>query len=137
VSSLKRDTTACLACPCENFLYAFKAAPRGRSRRRRGAQAVALLTLRSGRADAGRLARRARVGAAEVQAVTRAAADLTREPSRRPSSGSCGQARSQPDPRASVRAAAPFQIRRSVRAELTAVVDALLCKRQIRQLRSA
>ena len=28
--------------PCENFLYGFKAAPRGRSRRRHGAQAVAL-----------------------------------------------------------------------------------------------
>ena len=49
---------------------------------------------------------------------TRAAADLTREPSRRPSSGSCGQARSQPDPQASVWAAAPCQIRRSVRANL-------------------
>jgi len=57
-------------------------------------------------------------GAAETQAVARAAADLTREPSRRPSSGSCGQARSQPHPRTSVRAAAPCQIRRSVGANL-------------------
>jgi hypothetical protein len=57
-------------------------------------------------------------GAAEGQAVTQAAADLTREPSRRPKSGSCGQARSQPDPRASVRAATPCQIRHSVRAGL-------------------
>ncbi len=53
-------------------------------------------------------------GAAQTQVVTRAAADLTGEPSRRPSSGSCGQARSQPDPQTSVRTAAPCQIRRSV-----------------------
>jgi hypothetical protein len=32
------------------------------------------------------------LGAAEVQAVAGAVADLTREPSRRPSSGNCGQA---------------------------------------------
>ena len=47
---------------CENFLYYFKAAPPGRSRRRHGAPAVALLALRSGRANAGRLARKADFG---------------------------------------------------------------------------
>jgi hypothetical protein len=47
-----------------------------------------------------------------------AAADFAREPSRRPSSGKRGQARSQPNPLTSVRAAAPCQIRRSVTAEL-------------------
>jgi hypothetical protein len=47
---------------CENFLYRFKAAPRGRSRRRLGAQAGTLLTRRAGRANAGRLARKADFG---------------------------------------------------------------------------
>jgi hypothetical protein len=69
--------------------------------------------------SAGRLARKAQAGAAETRGSHRAAAHLTREPSRRPSSGKRGQARSQPDPRTSVRAAAPCQIRRSVCADLT------------------
>jgi hypothetical protein len=59
VSHIKRSLTGRRIGLCENFLYRFKAAPRGRSRRRRGALAVALLALRSGRANASRLARRA------------------------------------------------------------------------------
>jgi len=47
-----------------------------------------------------------------------AAADLTREPSRWPRSGQCGQTRSQPDRQDSVRAIAPCQIRRSVLSKL-------------------
>jgi hypothetical protein len=57
--------------PCENFLYYFKAAPQGRSRRRHGAQAVALAAapLRPGRCrSAG--AKGGFPGAAEDQAVT-------------------------------------------------------------------
>jgi hypothetical protein len=42
VSSIKRDSTLIRLIICENFLYGFKAAPRGRSRRRQGALAVAL-----------------------------------------------------------------------------------------------
>jgi len=45
---------------------------------------------------------------------SRAAADLTREPSRWPRSGQYGRARSQPDRRDSVRAISPYQIHRSV-----------------------
>ncbi len=73
--------------------------------------------------DAGRLARKAKPGVAEPEEVGQAAADLTREPSRRPSLGKRGQARSQPNPRTSVRAAAPCQIRHSASEGLT------LCRR--------
>jgi hypothetical protein len=59
VSSIKRDSTKPGQNACENFLYGFKAA-------RRAARAAATaprpslpLELRSGRANAGRLARRA------------------------------------------------------------------------------
>ncbi len=45
---------------CENFLYVFKAAPRGRSRRRHGARAVTpAATPATARTNAGRLARKA------------------------------------------------------------------------------
>ena len=82
------------------------------------------LTLRHGLAsDAGRLARRqrqgrrtrgSRPGRGGFDKGTLAAALI----------GYCGQARSQPDSRTSVRATAPCQIRRSVRAGLT-----LYCRR--------
>ena len=72
--------------PCENFLYGFKAAPRGRSRRRLGTAQP-----RSCSAPA-RLASDARSAGAKGKERGRgtrgshgAAADLTREPSRRPS----------------------------------------------------
>jgi hypothetical protein len=69
--------------PCENFLYRFKAAQRGRSRRRLGrhsrAPADAPARLAS---DAGRLARRQRPGRRNPGSRG-AAADLTRGPSRR------------------------------------------------------
>jgi hypothetical protein len=107
---------------CENFLYGFKAA-HGAARtadsgRHSRAPAGAPARLASGARSAG--AKGLRMGPQlEPQEGRGAAADLTREPSRRPSSSLCGQARSQPDPPTSVRATAPCQIRRSVRVELT------------------
>jgi hypothetical protein len=49
---------------------------------------------------------------ADMAAIDRseAAADLAREPSQRPSLGNRGQARNQPNPRTSVRAAAPRSV---------------------------
>jgi hypothetical protein len=115
VSTISRSPTDPPPGPCENFLYGFKAAPRGRSRRRLGRRSCAPAQLAS---DAGRLARKAKQGPPKPEEVAQAAADLTREPSRRPSLGKRGQARSQPNPRTSVRATAPCQIR-SVSAGLT------------------
>jgi hypothetical protein len=104
---------------CEKFLYGFKAAPRGRSRRRRGAQAVALAgaPLRPGQRQSagardgfrGPLKPRQSQGRGGFDKGTRAAALI----------GLMRAGRSQPDPRASVRAAAPCQFRRSVSAGLT------------------
>ena len=106
--------------PCENFLYRFKAAPRGRSRRRHGrhsrapADAPARLCL-----NAGRLARRllsvgprleppgGHRGRGGFDKGTLAAALI----------GHLRAGRSQPDPPTSVRAAAPCQIRHSVCGE--------------------
>ena len=97
MSSIKRDKTTGRETRCENFLYGFKAA-------RRAARAAAsapwpslplALPLRPGqRRSAG--AKGIASGAAETQEVTGAAADLTREPSRRPTSGSCGQPEASP-----------------------------------------
>ena len=59
MSSIYRDRTQSAQSPCDNFLYSFKAAPQGRSRRRHGrhsrapADAPARLHL-----NAGQLARR-------------------------------------------------------------------------------
>ena len=102
MSSIKRDSTGPVGPPCENFLYGFKAA-------RRAARAAATaprpsLPLRSrcapdGRANVGRLARQAGYfGAAITPESSGAGAvtDLTREPSRRPTSGTCGQAEASP-----------------------------------------
>jgi hypothetical protein len=72
-------------------------APRGGcSRRRHGRHSRALARLASG---AGRLARKAKTRGRRTRGSHGAAADLARGPSRRPSSGKRGQARSQPNPR--------------------------------------
>jgi hypothetical protein len=83
---------------CENFLYGFKAAPRGRSRRRLGRRKPSSRFAPARLAStAGRLARKAKPGAAEPEEVDSAAADLTREPSRRrPSSGIAGRREASP-----------------------------------------
>jgi len=123
LSSIKRDSTQARSQArsgiCENFLYGFKAARRAAraADSARTPQLPLTLPLRRRLVPVGWREGHSS-GAAEVQAVSRAAADLTREPSLRPTSGSCGQARSQPDPRISVRAAAPCQIRRSVCAKV-------------------
>ena len=73
------------------------------------------------------MARKAKDARGRHQAArSRAAADLTREPSQRPRSGHCGQARGQPDRRDSVRAIAPCQILRSVLPEVSSAV-ACIC----------
>ena len=89
MSSIKRDSTAFPPARCEDFLYGFKAA-------RRAARAAATartpplpLTLplrRRQRRSAGAKKRKA-PGAAIDLDESRAAADLTREPSRWPRSG--------------------------------------------------
>ena len=105
---------------CENFLYRFKAAPRGRSRRRLGRRSRAPAGAPARLAQAGRLARKAcnvrgrgttrsHQGRGGFDKGTLAAALI----------GLMRAGRSQPDPPTSVRAAAPCQIRRSVRAELS------------------
>ena len=65
---------------CENFLYGFKAAPR--AARAADSDGTAALPLRSARlaSGAGRLARKAKNGAAETRGSHGAAADLTRGP---------------------------------------------------------
>ena len=83
---------------------------------------------RYGRANAGRLARRAEdFGTAINRESPRAAADLTREPSRWPSSGYCGQAEASPirqqayGPSPLVKSAAPSarQLYHAIRAGRT------------------
>jgi hypothetical protein len=120
VSSIKRDSTLLLAGVSENFLYYFKAAPWGRSRRRLGGRRRSRWRSRSGRPLApvgwredhgafrwGRKPRKSRSrGGFDKGTLAAALIGLMRAGG------------SQPDSRTSVRAAAPCQIRRSVRAEL-------------------
>ena len=135
-------SSASSSCPASRRLRAWSAAVLARrasplvfKAARRAARAAATartpslpLALPLRRRRRRRLARQAEdLGAAINRQSSRAAADLTREPSRRPSSGSCGQARSQPDPLASVRAAAPCQIRRSDRVRLIRGHDCPSC----------
>ena len=83
---------------CENFLYGFKAAPRGRTRRRHGGLVVAHADAPAPPGpDAGRLARKARRGAPEPRGSHGAAADLTRGPRAAASSGLQGRPEVRPD----------------------------------------
>jgi hypothetical protein len=113
MSHIKRSLTRDHPPDVMSFLYG--------SRRAVGPLAppcLARLRSRSGGANAGRLARKAEVPSGryspEVPGPRRI---LTREPSRWPRSGSCGQARSQPDRQASLRAITPCQIRHPVQLE--------------------
>ena len=85
-------------CVCENFLYGFKAAPRGRSRRRLGrrgrAPAAAPARPASGARSAGA---KGKDGAAETRGSHGAAADLTRGPLAAAPSGLCGRPGRPPD----------------------------------------
>jgi hypothetical protein len=82
------------------------------------------LRSRSGRPGAGQLARKAHnFGAAETQAVTRAASGFDKGTLAMANIGLTGAGRSQPDPPTSVRAIAPLsKSRRSVAAKLRADV---------------
>ncbi len=111
---------------CENFLYYFKAAARGRSRRRHGrhSRAPADAPARLASTPVGWRGNLSRSGP-RLRTARRspgAAADLTREPSRRPSSGYSGQAEASPirkqayGPPPLVKSAAPFTRRRPATA---------------------
>ena len=106
----------CPMLPCENFLYGFKAAPRGRSRRRLGALAfahaaapatagLAPVGWRESNDSWGRSQPRKFQGRSGFDKGTLAMAHI----------GLTGAGRSQPDSPTSVRAIAPCKIRRSVR----------------------
>jgi hypothetical protein len=88
MSSICRDGTALSrrpGAPCENILSGFPGGPNGAAR---AADAAPCRRSRWRSVPAGPTPvgwpERRRIGAAEAQAVTKAAADLTREPSRRP-----------------------------------------------------
>ena len=71
MSSIKRDSTACLRPPCENFLYGLQGGPPGRSRRRHGALAFAPADApRYGGANAGGWREMRRDGPLDIQQVS-------------------------------------------------------------------
>ena len=107
---------------CENFLYCFKAAPRGRSRRRLGTARPSSRSAPARPASGARSAgAKGKDGAAGTQGSHGAAADLTRGPLAAAPSGLCGRPGKAARSRASVQPPPPCQIRRSAGAGLAAV----------------